>query len=151
MSNFDLSNQNNDEVNEGFTSNNQNNNNYSDFTNKYDDDGLTTAPVNKPVEEVGSLSTPKPSVSTRNEPTSRPRAERTPKPRSHTERSPRIKCPNCGSADIKYVTREKEGEKNWGVICLMFIVFWPVALYLALKKDTKTYQVKQCQDCGKEF
>ena len=138
MSNFDLSNQNNDDVKEGLSTNQ---NNYSNFTNKYDDDGLTTAPVNKPVEETGNLSIEKPIGST----------EREPKPRSHTERSPRIKCPNCGSADIKYVTREKEGEKNWGVICLMFIVFWPVALYLALKKDTKTYQVKQCQDCGMEF
>lgn len=149
MSNFDLSNQNNDEVNEGFTSNNQNNNNYSDFTNKYDDDGLTTAPVNKQVEEVGSLSTPKPSVSTRNETTSRPRAERTPKPR--TERTPRIKCPSCGSHDIKYVTRTKEEDKNWGVICLWFIFFWPVGVYKALKSSKKTYQVKQCQDCGREF
>ena len=76
MSNFDLSNQNNDDVKEGLSTNQ---NNYSNFTNKYDDDGLTTAPVNKPVEETGNLSVEKPIDST----------EREPKPRSHTERNPR--------------------------------------------------------------
>ena len=135
---FDLTNQNNDEIKEGLTTDQ---NNYSNFTNKYDDDNVTTTPVSKPVEETGSLSIETPNVVKEETTTTRPR----------TERSPRIKCPNCGSADIKYVTREKEADKNWGVICLMFIIFWPVALYLALKKDKKTYQVKQCQDCGKEF
>jgi DNA-directed RNA polymerase subunit M/transcription elongation factor TFIIS len=138
MGNFDLSNQNED-VKEGLATDT----NVNNFDNN---GGLATNPV---TEETGNLGTVNNGDLGDAKPRTTPTPRTTPKPR--TDRSPRIKCPACGSHNIKYVTRTKEEEKNWFVICLVLMVFWPVGVYMALKKSKKTYQVKQCQDCGKEF
>ena len=137
MGNFDLSNQNEDVREDLATQTNVNN-----FDNN---GGLATNPV---TEETGNLGT----VNNGDLGDAKPRTtapRTTPKPR--TDRSPRIKCPSCGSHNIKYVTHVRDTDKNWLSICLWLFFVWPVGIYKALKSSKKTYQVKQCQDCGSEF
>lgn len=133
MSNFDLSNQNDDNF-EGLTS--------TPVTpkNNYDDGGLTSTPVE---ETVGNLSIEKPvETQTGNTVTAQ-------KPRS--DRSPRVKCPNCGSTNVEYEIRNQQKKKNIPLICLTLFFLWPLGLYLIFKKDVKAVQVRKCSNCGKEF
>lgn len=135
MANFDLSNQN-DDMNEGLTSNTN--------VNNFDNEGLTSKPV---TQTTGTLSTEKPVETVKTETLST--VTHTNNTRSNT--NSRIKCPACNSSDIEYVIRTEEKKKNVPLICLTLFFIWPVGLYLLLKKDTKSRQVRKCKNCGREF
>lgn len=60
-----------------------------------------------------------------------------------------IRCPQCGSTNIHFVTKTSGGGFNGAKGCLGGLVCLPGALLGFEKKKSET--VRKCMNCGKEF
>ena len=62
-----------------------------------------------------------------------------------------IRCPNCGSTQIEFVTYQASSNFDAGDACCGFILCGPIGLLCGQKDKTPAKTVRKCKKCGHEF
>lgn len=65
------------------------------------------------------------------------------------ENSTVVRCPQCGSTNVQFVTRTEGAGYNGLKGCLGAVICLPLALCGFDKSKTQT--VRKCMNCGREF
>jgi hypothetical protein len=64
-----------------------------------------------------------------------------------------VSCPNCGSHQIHFITRETSSNLNAPCACCGVLTFGAPGLLCGLfgNKKVKSTTMRKCDNCGKEF
>ncbi|MDF2700532.1 MAG: hypothetical protein K0Q49_2091 [Haloplasmataceae bacterium] len=62
-----------------------------------------------------------------------------------------VTCPNCGSTNIHFVTKEEGSDYDAGNACCGYFLFGPIGLICGLFSGKTTDTVRKCMKCGHEF
>lgn len=63
----------------------------------------------------------------------------------------KVRCPRCGSSDVRFVTKEVGSDVDAGNACCGYILFGPLGLLCGFTGDRKSITVRKCMHCGHEF
>ncbi|MFO7968895.1 MAG: hypothetical protein ACQERX_00425 [Bacillota bacterium] len=61
-----------------------------------------------------------------------------------------VRCPNCNSKKIAYLTKESDGFSGSNACC-GYIIFGPLGLLCGLSGKRESLTLRKCMDCGHEF
>ena len=62
-----------------------------------------------------------------------------------------IRCPQCGSKDIGFVTYQASSNFDAGDACCGYLLCGPIGLLFGAKEKTEAKTVRKCKKCGYEF
>ncbi len=62
-----------------------------------------------------------------------------------------VRCPNCGSKNIDFVTYQASSNFDKGDACCGYLLCGPIGLLCGAKDKTEARTVRKCKKCGKEF
>ena len=62
-----------------------------------------------------------------------------------------IRCPNCGSKNINFVTSETGTGFDKSNACCGYILLGPLGLLCGINEKKTTKTVRKCMKCGHEF
>ncbi|ERJ11334.1 hypothetical protein [Haloplasma contractile] len=62
-----------------------------------------------------------------------------------------IKCPNCHSPNIHFVTIQSGSDYSAANGCCGFILFGPLGLLCGLLSNKRTATIRKCINCNHEF
>ena len=62
-----------------------------------------------------------------------------------------IKCPNCGSTQVEFVTYQASSNFDAGDACCGWMLCGPIGLLFGQKEKTPAKTVRKCKKCGHEF
>lgn len=62
-----------------------------------------------------------------------------------------VRCPNCGSTNVQFVTKTRESDMDASNACCGFLLFGPIGLLCGLTGTRETKTVRKCMKCGHEF
>lgn len=62
-----------------------------------------------------------------------------------------VRCPNCSSSNIFFVTRETNSGYDGSNACCGAILFGPLGLLCGLTGKKESETIRKCGNCGKEF
>ncbi|MFW5889133.1 MAG: hypothetical protein ACOCUD_02005 [Bacillota bacterium] len=61
-----------------------------------------------------------------------------------------VRCPNCNSKKIAYLTKSSDGFSGSNACC-GYIIFGPLGLLCGLSGKRESLTVRKCMNCGYEF
>ena len=62
-----------------------------------------------------------------------------------------VTCPNCGSAQVEFVTYQASSNFDASDACCGYLLCGPIGLLFGAKKKTEARTVRKCKNCGYEF
>lgn len=62
-----------------------------------------------------------------------------------------IRCPNCGSSQVEFVTYQASSNFNAENACCGYLLCGPLGILLGAEKKTEARTVRKCKNCGHEF
>ncbi len=62
-----------------------------------------------------------------------------------------VRCPQCGSKDISFVTYQASSNFDTGDACCGYLLCGPIGLLFGAKEKTEAKTVRKCKKCGCEF
>ena len=62
-----------------------------------------------------------------------------------------VRCPNCGSTQIEFVTYQANNNFDAGDACCGYFLCGVPGLLCGVKDKTEAKTVRKCKNCGQEF
>ena len=62
-----------------------------------------------------------------------------------------VRCPNCGSANVQFVTYQASSNFDKGDACCGYLLCGPIGLLFGAKDKTEAKTVRKCKKCEHEF
>lgn len=62
-----------------------------------------------------------------------------------------VRCPNCGSTQIEFVTYNQTQDFSKGKACCGALMCGPIGALFGVGPKTPAKTVRKCKNCGKEF